>query len=343
MAEERPLNIFQWNVLTQAFCNHNSYPEEDYPAEALDEDRRRGLVLSRILQAMNERRLIVLHEVDIKLRGKLEVEAYLRGYGMACDGHGWWRNWHMGSAVMWPRQDQTNAIHPGFDLQCIEYLVPGERIKANVKDPSPPPPSGVSGWMWWAFTPVTSGYRWARGIKTEMTQGDCYREAVKRSNKLIHVTLGDCSDEGRDVHVWAYHMPCAFRNPPIMQYHANELVRTVHDASNGTHLLCMDGNFQPGTELYNTFTEAGFTSASYAAEGREPGWTCHSKSEWGGVFTGTLDYVWVLDSDSNARRRYSVKWAEVDHPADEAVPFLPCASFPSDHLWMNVSIARERD
>lgn len=319
------------------------YPEQDYPAEALDEERRRGMVLARIRQAMSERRLIVLHEVDIKLRGILEAEAFNGDYGIACNGHGYWRNWYMGSAVMWPRfKEGCNEV--GYDLKSIEYLVPGDRIRSRVEDPTPPPSAGLSSWMWWALTPVTSGYRWATGTKPDktMTLGECYREAVKRSNVLIHIELGELNED-RPVHVWAYHMPCAFRNPPIMQYHADELVHTVRHAKDGVHLLCMDGNFRPYTELYNTFIEAGFTSASFAALRNEPAWTCHSKSEWGGAFTDTLDYIWHLDNEGGVTRTFKVEFAQIDHAPDEDVPYLPCVTFPSDHLWMDFSITTMRD
>lgn len=340
------INLFQWNVLTQAFCNHKSYPEEDYTEATFDEDQRRSMVVDRIRSAMREHRIIVLHEVDIKLRGVLQTLAFNQDYGIACDGHGYWRNWHMGSAVMWPNKRYT-ITGDDYWVNSIEYLVPGELIKANVEDPSPEPPGTLMSWAYWVASPFVRGYQWTFDIKrdTRLTLGQCYQEAARRTNKLIHVTLSHGPTE-ENVHVWAYHMPCAFRDPAVMEYHADQLIRSVQESASAADLslLCMDGNFQPGSECYSKFIKAGFVSAAFVADGKEPDWTCSSNSH-GNAFAGTLDYVWCLNR-SQTKRTFEVKWADVNaepqQQSQQRPPFLPTEKFPSDHLWMDVSI-RSKD
>lgn len=256
---------------------------------------------------------------------------------MVCNSHGYWRNGYMGSAVMWPLHDERQ--NDGcFSLVSLEYLVPGDRIKQIVADPTPPPSSFSSIGNW-----LGGMYRWISGApKGQLTLGQCYQEAVKRSNVLLHVELTD--DKGDSVHIWAYHMPCAFQNPGIMRYHADEVVRTIHEAAKSDmHLLCMDGNFQPYTELYYTFVEAGFNSTALVATRAEPKWTCSSNSIWGGTFAGTLDYVWHLDTSDccNKNYDYQVTFADVVEDDDGRPPFLPSIDFPSDHLWMDVTITEE--
>jgi hypothetical protein len=284
---------------------------------------------------MEEKHVIVLHEVDYKLRGALDVLAHQYEYGMVSQGHGYWRNWHMGSAILWPREF--------YKLKQSEYITVGDLIKQNVLDPTPRT-GWLEGWVWWALTPITVPHRWMTNAKEPVNH---YRKAVGRSNVLFHVQLMDRNAEDKDVdteddddvvNVWAYHMPCAFREPKIMQYHANEVVRSVHNADEGWHVLCMDGNFQPYTELYNTFVEAGFTSAAFEANGEEPIWTCRSNSCWSGAFIGTLDYAWFINTGTAQNNyQWSVEFAQLDSEEEEE-HYLPTTTFPSDHLWMNVNI-----
>lgn len=304
--------IFQWNVLTQAFCNHKSYPEDDYPSEALDAKKRRDKVLKEISRAIGEKRIIVLHEVDCELRGALTVMADAANYGMASQGHGYWKNWYMGSMIMWPRDT--------CQIATAEYLTVGDLIKESVDDPSPPAPGCL-------MKPFVAAYRWAVGVGPN--QGDYYLKAVRRSNVLIHIELQDYNTE-MVYHVWAYHMPCAFREPAVMEYHAQAVIDAVQKAPEGLHFVCMDGNFQPDSDLYQRFVANGFTSAAVASSGREPEWTSRSNSYFGGGFTGTLDYVWIKATDG-----YDVH-VSFANPEGDPTAFLPSVTFPSDHLWMRV-------
>ena len=323
----KSISLFQWNVLTQAFCNHKSYPEDDYPSEALDATTRRDKIVKEISRAIGEKRTIVLHEVDRELRGVLTVMADAANYGMASQGHGYWRNWYMGSMVMWPRDT--------CQIATAEYLTVGDLIKENVDDPSPPPPGCL-------MKPLVAAYRWAVGAEPD--QGYYYRKAVRRSNVLIHAEI---QDQELVYHVWAYHMPCAFREPAVMEYHAQAVIDAVRDAPEGLHFICMDGNFQPDSDLYQRFVENGFTSAAVASGDGEPAWTSRSNSYFGGGFTGTLDYVWIKDSAAPKRVDNEVSLVDyvwVKNPVDVAYAnpqgdpssFLPSVSFPSDHLWMRL-------
>jgi hypothetical protein len=314
------INVFQWNILTQAFCNHYSYPKEDYPKEVLNQKHRYQMILSRIDEAMKAKSVIVLHEVDNKLRGELAVLADAADFGMVSQGHGYWRNWYMGSVIMWPREH--------FALKQQQHLTVGELIRDHIKNPTP-----KSGWIDMFMQPFVFTYHWITKTKPSV---DCYQEATRRTNVLTHVKLQQRLNDNT-MHIWAYHMPCAFKNPPIMQYHADEIVRAINNSEKDSHILCMDGNFKPYSELYNTFIEAGMTSAAFAAFAQEPEWTCHSNSSFGGEFTGTLDYVWHIDTSGPDKYKYQVKFAEIDSPQDE-VPYLPTSNFPSDHLWMDVTI-----
>jgi len=318
------IEVFQWNVLSQAFCNRKTYDEEHYADQALDGEKRREKLSAFITEAIKVKRIIVLHEVDIVLRGHLAVLCDKHNYGFQCQGHGYWRNGYMGSAIMWP---------PEYSLEGMEFIILADRIRERIKDPIP---VRRPGWIEWIFSPIVSGYKWATGVKDPINY---YRAAVGRTNVLLHATL---QLRGERIHVWAYHMPCAFRALPIMDYHANELVHIIHEAEEGRHVLCMDGNFQPYTELYNTFVEAGFLSAAFAMNGDEPEWTNRSVSKWGGEFTGTLDYVWFIDtSDDTSLQTYEVEFAKLDNLEGGKAPFLPTVDFPSDHLWMDVKITRQ--
>ena len=329
----KEIKVFQWNVLTQAFCNWRSYPKSDYTEEALAEDGRYKKLLSRIEAAMDEDRIIVLHEVDYKLRGLLTVLAESEQYAMVSQGHGYWRNWYMGSVVLWPRWK--------FDLNKVKWVTVGDLVKKNVDDPTPEP-----GMIEWAMSPFMRGYRWVTGAKAPTNY---YRKAVGRSNVLTHVQLTSKKSE-ETVNVWAYHMPCAFRDPPIMQYHADEIVRAVFAADEGRHVLCMDGNFKPHTPIYNTFSGTGMTSVAFAALGKEPSWTCRSNSNFGGSFEGTLDYVWFIDTtfegaaasvSDHQPPSYGATFADLHFKEEQS--YLPTETFPSDHLWMDVSISFERE
>lgn len=323
------VNIFQWNVLTQAFCNHKSYPEDDYSEEALDEETRRQKVLARIRQAMDENRIIVLHEVDYKLRGKLLVLSEEREFGMASQGHGYWRNWYMGSAILWPRKL--------FALRQAEFLTVGDLIKQNYMDPTPEPGLLETIALWGPIrmvsTPVAAIYRWVSGTKPPVNS---YRKAVGRSNVLIHIKLENRLTK-QSFHVWGYHMPCAFRNTVIMEYHAAQAIDSIVDAEDGMHVLCMDGNFQPNAPIYQRFIDADFISSA-AVSGGEPEWTCRSNSCWSGEFTGTIDYVWSLDTSQGSTERVWKHAVCFPRFQDMSKPYLPTADFPSDHLWMEVTM-----
>lgn len=314
--------IFQWNVLTQAYCNRNSYSEEHYTEDALDENLRRSKIMKQLVSVMTTKEMIVLHEVDYKLRALLSVEVDRRDYGMISQGHGNHRNWYMGSVILWPRLV--------YRLALSEYLTVSDLIKKNVKDPTP-----KQGWVDWALSPMIRSYQWISGSKSPPNY---YKKATTRSNVLLHVLLEDV-ETGENVNVWGYHMPCAFREPQVMEYHANELVASVLEAKQGLHLLCMDGNFQPDNDLYERFYNFGMKSAAFCANDEEPKFTVKTNSTFGGEFEGTLDYVWFMDTKENSDN-YS---CEVEFPIVESldngeVPFLPTENIPSDHVWMNVTI-----
>jgi hypothetical protein len=318
------MQFFQWNVLSQAFCTNKEYSEEFYDSEIFDMDRRHNSILNTISQAINDDRIIVLHEVDHVLRGKLATLSDKSNYFFLSQGHGFFRNWYMGSVIMFPRTV--------YSLIESDFIHIGGMIATEINPPENEKPS----WFW---SIVNDCLIRNHTKSSEPTSNyDLYQKAVRAPNILLHVFLKPHDKFLKPFHVWAYHMPCAFNYPSVMEYHTRQVINCIDPVNQNEHehehehFLCMDGNFLPDSQPYRIFQESGFRSVFALTDAGEPEWTCSSNSNYGGPFSGTTDYIWVF-SDS-VRISVLVELPEISEKSLN----LPTLTFPSDHLWMKLDI-----
>lgn len=160
----------------------------------------------------------------------------------------------------------------------------------------------------------------------------------------------DENDEGGTFCISNYHMPCAFYAPPVMNIHAEMVVRHCEKlAGSDPHILAGDFNFMPDSPHYKLITTGelwrndpsypkkkwgmewrsnirGMRSAYAESNHGEPDFTNYAQVEDDEPFIGTLDYVFLSDEwDVVGIRSTPHRRSVRDGP-------YPNENEPSDHI-----------
>jgi hypothetical protein len=312
------ITVFSWNVLSNSFFTCDDYPS--YNRTIFDSNRKIQQILKIISTQMKSKTLIALQEVCDDLRSELIILGINNGYTIRDAYYGNEKTGNMGVVLMWP----TNL----YKLTQYEQIVVGQNIDA---DPPSIPKRGWIDWLW--------------GVKPPK----CPLEYAKqRENVLIVANLiGPFGPFTFAV----YHMPCAFWDERIMKYH----LETVWDICHNTNdpvgvfleqfkcpkecpqessikrfplILCMDMNTKLNTPLYNFMLKQDMISAHVFKE-TEPLFTVWSQSKFEiKPFKEMIDYIWITKD--------LISKAETEIADCECM--LPNENYPSDHLWIRVSI-----
>lgn len=178
--------------------------------------------------------------------------------------------------------------------------------------------------------------------------------SLKRQNCLVSVGLS-CRESGASFSLSTYHMPCAFRNEPVMMVHsALALQRAAELASGRPYLVAGDFNVAPSSPIYALITGAsprgptpapraisysGWSStvpdalrSAYAeVNGSEPEFTNYSVQPRQ-RFVDTLDYIFMSEGATATEVRALPNREEVGARG------LPSATHPSDHLMLAATV-----
>ena len=283
------LKLFTWNVLSSSFYGSKFYPT--YDPNFFDLERKNKQILKVITDMICENHLIVLYEVCDHLRSDLiklalDIEYVVRDAYYSSEKSG-----NMGIVMMWPKE-----------YRLMEY----EQVKIgqHIHDETPINKT----WIQWCS-------EWLWNIKTPL------EDAKSKHNVMILATL---TYKGLDKFTLAaYHMPCAFYSPKVMEYHLKTVWKFCEKMEKNI-ILCMDMNTTPKESLYDYLPSKGMISAN-TFKGDEPEYTIKVQTErMNKIFKETIDYVWVTKS----------LIGDVESVLPETTDLLPNDNFPSDHYWM---------
>ena len=304
------LNVFSWNVLSDAYFTADDYPT--YNKFYFDSDRKREQVLKQLEEIMKSNTLIALQEVCNNVMPELVKLAVNMNYVMRDAYYGNEKSGNMGVVLMWPNI---------YKVEKYVQIVVGQHILEETP---------IYRKSWWD---------WIRRVPTPLCP---IKYAKSRSNVLIAVNLIDPNTEFTFTFA-VYHMPCAFWDMRIMQYHLNVVEQTCRELSASRAfvnsdlldqkystplILCMDMNAKPDSTLYSYLTEKNLVSV-HKFENKEPEFTINTHSGFSkGPFKGTIDYLWVPIGWLNGVKTYM--------PVTNKL--LPNDEFPSDHLWTEAEL-----
>eukprot|EP00577_Skeletonema_sp_RCC1716_P007995 CAMPEP_0113401728 /NCGR_PEP_ID=MMETSP0013_2-20120614/16859_1 /TAXON_ID=2843 ORGANISM="Skeletonema costatum, Strain 1716" /NCGR_SAMPLE_ID=MMETSP0013_2 /ASSEMBLY_ACC=CAM_ASM_000158 /LENGTH=733 /DNA_ID=CAMNT_0000286979 /DNA_START=115 /DNA_END=2319 /DNA_ORIENTATION=- /assembly_acc=CAM_ASM_000158 len=210
---------------------------------------------------------------------------------------------------------------------------------------------------------------------------DPWEMSENRFNVLVSVALrhrhnnGASSGDGTFL-ISNYHMPCAFYAPPVMNIHAEMVVRRVQtlaadvyeslhedkeeDIDTIPYILAGDFNVMPDSPHYKLITtgrldesdptyppskfgvdwtvEAEAMGSAYAVVGEEPEFTNYAHTQGQEEpFIGTLDYIFLSREGKTTRIWKVNEVTKLPSKAESGGPF-PNAVEPSDHYLISADL-----
>jgi 2',5'-phosphodiesterase len=198
-----------------------------------------------------------------------------------------------------------------------------------------------------------------------------WRDAENRKNQMICVRLqsqiSSESQSGSGLNsfcIGTYHMPCAFRKPPMMMIHCALSAHHLHEFAQGDpYVFAGDFNIKPQGAMYNLLTlgkvvendetlpksPPGYNmpynhntillplrsppmrSAYAVHDGCEPDFTNYAQVRGENPFIDTLDYIFVSDE-------WKIKSVLPLPNRDAMSGPLPLENEPSDHIMLSADL-----
>jgi len=324
------VNVVQYNILAPSLTEGLIVESQ----ECFDSDLRLGKIKNKLLQHMNreEGAVICLQEVCHTFSGRLHAFFFERRYFVTWCPYGSSFSNYMGVMIAFP---MARFSLLSMDVSCLaDQILPFVEQALNDPEEVPLHQSGFEQSMW--------------------------VQAAQRKNAMLSLRLA-INGTNRTFVVATYHMPCAFRTPPVMLIHCALALNHLSKLSVGFTeplIFCTDGNFKPFSECHSAIVE-GFTnqldvlssrdlksrllieyekvfpekralySAYWKALGKEPVFTNRSKCPE--EFTDTLDYIFLNWGSWNVDRVLPLP--------EEPGKYLPSIEEPSDHLLLMAELS----
>ena len=302
--------IISYNILSPELCQPNEF--NNYDPEYLSNTNRKNKLVVLIDSWLNQENkpIICLQEVSFSWKGILEKIFINNNYLFFTINYGYRKNGYMGVAI---------AVPSSYQIDRVEYIHISDYITTQ---PQSPPNF------------ITSFLQKIPFLCDETP--DPIIDAKKRSNIAIRLTLTGTSK----FILYNYHMPCAFKTPIVQTLHLDALKKLMFSHQYLPTILATDFNIQPNSDNYNYLISASLPSqynkylldsshyfytllSSYKeANQTEPEYTCYSDTKWGGLFQGTLDYIFVSEHFTIISSKLLIK-------SDEK---MPNNLNPSDHF-----------
>jgi len=357
--DAQSVRIVSYNVLSSKLARTDHFSKT--PPSHLDASNR----LPKVLAKIDEERKIgssrsipvifCLQEVSLDWVGEFHTFFAERGYHFVPANYGGKFGGYMGIATAYPIEHYET-------LKVDISRLSDKRVGGW--PPSAPPPSTIRRYLLNPLKQTLSTIL----MQQQQDEKDSWSSSKNRYNQFIAVRLRERrrnNDDGKDakdaVPFWIgnYHMPCAFRDPPVMNIHAEMVAKrlqnlaTTSSEKSGTtvrdaYILAGDFNIKPDSAHYRLLTEGtieeddvtypppkfgiewesnidGMRSAYAVHDGKEPEFTNFALTE--GMeepFKEVLDYVFLSD-EWQVTGVKSVQPEDVDGP-------LPDEFEPSDHV-----------
>ena len=320
------VTVHSYNILSSQLATKGFFPQCQ-PAY-LQSNYRLGKVLQKLEESVESKAIICLQEVSVDWVSKFSRFFTESGYNFIPSLYG-----QMGTTIAYPNK-HYNLLN--CDITCI----------AKTKD------WNVNSNFFQKFFHALKQKLF--GISINGNENPWIASKL-RNNTLIHCKLLD-QQTGQAICVANYHMPCAFKNPPVMLIHGALAAQHVQKLS-GTlpYIFAGDFNFKPDSTPYQLYTGAGvptnhpdcppplypgdswspelpsgpMKSAYFTLNNKEPEYTTYTGSL--PSFVGTLDYIF-----------HSSHFLPTEVvPIPEFTEVLPNENEPSDHFLIGASFQYE--
>jgi len=357
------IRVVQYNVLAPKLCDEDDFTKSEGHC---DEEIRWDRILKKLTPEIEKKSIIVLQEVGRKWGGRFTTFFNSKQYRFIYQGHGNEYSDFMGQAI---------AFHESFELLDTRFLSPFCSDSTNFEDVElPKPMSGylpacviaASALAAQFFLPSRSS-QIATASLSSFFFTSLYFHLQEKNRPLskyhidtdIRISVGARSRDvmpmvklkANDSEFWVAtnHMPCKFKNPPLMTVYTALTAKAVQDvAQNDPYILAGDFNQDPATDAYKLLTEGSKAKleldvaqflpetqpmrSAYAVASEEPEYTNYCERLLFGEFVGTLDFIWL-----------SRQWGVV---SVDPVPDIDCESWPSktepsDHCMIAANLKLE--
>ncbi len=330
--------IVSYNVLSPPLAKASYFKYCD-PAD-LGADVRLSRVLHKLEEAVSKKSIICLQEVSLSWSGPLHSFFARRGFQMILGTYGSYFNGYMGVAIAYSNEFEADDVR-------VQVLADTARW------PRENPPN-----MFERAIQSFFGFFTNETAKDRKRNRSPWLQARDRKNVLIFARLR-ARATGASLCVGTYHMPCAFRTPPIMLIHSALAVATFQRLAKGTPgVLAGDFNIKPHDSAYRMITTGAMSpmhpdfppdapdgspadkwfprkfkpmrSAYAAVNGKEPEFTNYARTGDAPEFIETLDYLFCTDGVDVVDVLPLPKRKDVKGP-------FPVKNEPSDHIMIGAT------
>lgn len=345
------MKIVTFNILTNGYAIPKQYPNLE--VDVLNQQKRWNATAEILKSFVNQKCIILLQEVSLQQREKLEVFSRENNYECISTNYGNIHSGFMGVATLFP--SYYKLIRCQFFSPCalIKSKMPPEVIPFTLKWPTL---FSATNWLRRPCLPTIETlyksqeflFKWWRGEKDEKK----YQSILKHRNNIQLLLELEVEDQKRVV-VSNYHAPCVYWNQEAIAVSASLSSYCVKKFANGLpYILGGDYNMSPESlgykiivgnclddiedeELRNSIQSLDLdqlNSAYYEIHDEEPEWTSYSECQTHfdkeiNKFKGTLDYILIKDlitKDSQTPQH-------IQGP-------LPSSENPSDHLYLMAEV-----
>jgi len=302
------MEIISYNILTPSLCHKDEYI--DYKEEDLL--NRKEKLLKLFEEWVKSKPIILLQEVSMEWKGDFQIFFEERDFRWIDISYGNKYNGFFGVATIIPREIKVKEIK---FLHVGELILPAKYVRETGDN-------------------IIKNFIEEIISSKEEEYNEIIKQAKNRNNKVIKVVI---NRNNKDYNIYNYHVPCSFQQPIIQIYHLDVLQRVVSNEE-GECIVGGDFNIIPDSIGYKFLTE-GYLPKDYEKYllhknvmkvesgikkimGKEPSFTIHSFTKFGGYFKNTLDYFFITSGINVINGGLKIS-------SEKKLPNNEC---PSDHL-----------
>ena len=314
------IKIATWNILSPELCSKKQFP--DVEEDAVNKNKRLKKTLKKLEEFMNNGiNIILLQEVTRSWGIKFTKLFKSNDYTVIRDHYGFKYNGNMGIMIAYSNKFEfedmiSEVISHKLFIPMPEYNSNITYLRFKTND-----------WLKWLNKKYINsmnyiglsnlsniGKDWFDSLEIKSDEKD----AISRQNVFTAVKL---KINNYSFYVANYHMPCAFKRPKVMMWHAEKCLSLLSKV-NCDIIFGGDFNSLPNSDVYNLFYKEGFKSVKDNSETD----TVNTFTSWNGEFKGCIDYIFY-----NLKNDSKINFLTTDEP-ENVKNYLPNLIQTSDHI-----------
>mmetsp|Transcript_2520 Transcript_2520/g.5822 ORF Transcript_2520/g.5822 Transcript_2520/m.5822 type:complete len:432 (+) Transcript_2520:42-1337(+) len=252
--------VATYNVLSPNLCSAGYFTFSK--PEACEPAKRLARVQNKLDEEIGRNGIICLQEVSHSWLGELHTFFAKNKYTYIHDSYGYHFNGYMGVGVAF--NHEKYALEDCKVVRIADTKGGGYALRNNKPRLSP---------LQMIFHRATGIIKNAFNALMALIwkpKPDLWWEVERRTNTAVFLRLQD-RESGQKMCVSTYHMPCAFRTPPVISAHCSLLVKRINKlAQMDPYVIAGDFNLKPDSPMYELLTTGKFQSEESKAEGDMP-------------------------------------------------------------------------